>query len=303
MTSLRQGRWFRRNLSRPRCGALIRGKEALLSQIESSAGAREEAQRQLQNLSEELQRQIGSPDPTFLDCAIEEICRLGDLDSARSKAEIRAQAARKAAEQGQRSLALWSGSADEQIALTIPQVASVERFRKEFVDLNQAIRATRRPDRPQEPKKVSDLEGKLFKSEIVPVSEADVSAAREHRNDGWSLIRGTFIDGNPPRAEAAIRFCLGENLPRAYEVAVESADELVDRMRATSRQQADRAALEEELSRLQRMLEKLGSEREQVILRLAELSTKWSGLWGFLNGNPLPPDEMAQWLNDRQRVV
>ncbi|MES2356654.1 MAG: AAA family ATPase [Pseudomonadota bacterium] len=94
----------------------------------------------------------------------------------------------------------------------------------------------------------------------VPTRD-DVQRVRLHRDAGWAMVRGTYIDGTRPSIEA---FTGSKPLAVAYEEAVIEADRRVDELANDT----ERAA---QLQSIKRTIEGLEGDREELKLQLEEL--------------------------------
>ncbi|MDB6089008.1 MAG: hypothetical protein JWN85_1792, partial [Gammaproteobacteria bacterium] len=95
----------------------------------------------------------------------------------------------------------------------------------------------------------------------IVATRDDVEAARSHRNSGWVLVRGTYIDGAHPPVQG---YADGISLPEAYEQAVIRADTLVDELSGDT----ERAA---QLQASNDFIRTLESDRETLRRQLAEV--------------------------------
>lgn len=120
----------------------------------------------------------------------------------------------------------------------------------------------------------------------------DVEAARSHRESGWALVRGIYIDGTSPPIDS---FAVDRPLAQAYEEAVARADRLVDELasdteRAAQLQAAKRATETLELDRaeLERQLEGIHRD-EQARQRV------WDETLASAYLPPLSPAALRDW--------
>lgn len=99
---------------------------------------------------------------------------------------------------------------------------------------------------------------RLLESGAVATRD-EVDAARVHRDLGWALVRGTYIDGTRP---AVGGYGAGKPLPLAYEEAVVQADLLGDRLAGDT----ERAAL---VQACKREIQALETDRDELRRQLA----------------------------------
>jgi exonuclease SbcC len=89
---------------------------------------------------------------------------------------------------------------------------------------------------------------RLLKQGAVATRD-DVQTARSHRDAGWALVRGTYIDCTNPTVGS---FGGGAPLTRAYEEAVVNADYLVDELASDTERAAQLQASKDAIVLLQR---------------------------------------------------
>lgn len=101
----------------------------------------------------------------------------------------------------------------------------------------------------------------LLAGGAVPTAD-DVQSARGHRDLGWNLVRGTYIDSMHPSIDA---YSGGKPLPEVYEEAIQKADLLADEL---GRDTARAAQLQASL----RAIKQLEDDRKDLSRLLAELT-------------------------------
>jgi exonuclease SbcC len=162
----------------------------------------------------------------------------------------------------------------------------------------QRRNATRREEREARIDEIStaldaavERRDRLLEQGSVPTPD-DVQQARSHRDFGWALVRGTYIDGTNPPAEA---FTAGKPLPEVYEEAVVDADRLIDKLagdteRAAQLQSSQRAIadLERDRDELKRQLEEIGREE-------GEQQAAWSQTLVSARLPDLSPTALRDW--------
>lgn len=97
----------------------------------------------------------------------------------------------------------------------------------------------------------------LMAKGAVPTPD-EITAARAHRDTGWTLVRGTYIDGTKPAID---RYTEGTPLPEAYEAAVSRADRFADELSGDT----ERAA---QLQAVKREIESLETDRTELVRQI-----------------------------------
>ena len=131
----------------------------------------------------------------------------------------------------------------------------------------------------------------LLAAGAVPTAQ-DVQAARAHREQGWRLVRGTYIEATHPPTQA---YAAGRPLAQAYEDAVQQADRLVDDLaRDTARVEKWQASLRE--------IQKLHDDRGALVqedVQMKDAAAAQAGIWWRrLEAAHLPalgPGELREW--------
>ena len=282
---------------------LTKRRGEITVQLQASVKHREDALHQLEELRKKL-RDLGRVgDPEDLESTIAEIHKHGDLEAVLVRNENKVKAAQATVEPELKSLTLWAGAADDLKSLAIPTPATVSRFIKEFAAAAKSL--SKLEDQLVVCRdKIASIEAKLLKrTKEFNVIDADLSTSREHRERGWVLLRRCYIENEEPAPNEIEAFSAGTTLPEAYEISVKNSDEVADQLRAHSQQLADKASLDEELSTQRALAEELEKKLAEGRLHGAELSKQWTSLWALPNAQPLPPDEMAQWIDQRAKVL
>ena len=145
--------------------------------------------------------------------------------------------------------------------------------------------------------KVEEIDGNLrtLKLSGEPPTEEDLTAARTHRERGWSLVRSAWLDGKRDEAAEA---ALDPPLPleQAYEKSVLNADSVADRMRREAERVAHKAGLLAERRRQEEQAESLSREIGLLEGKRKDLEKEWTSRWAPAGIVPLSPREMRAWM-------
>ncbi len=139
----------------------------------------------------------------------------------------------------------------------------------------------------------------------VPTEE-DLEKARQHREDGWGLIR-CALDGCKETDETVESFVKSfqpeDTLAGAYELSVQKADELVDRLRREADRVARKAKHIADSETKKNKLEQWKNRLGEVEKELAEIRDVWEELWEETGMSPGSPKEMRAWTHDQRVIV
>jgi len=136
----------------------------------------------------------------------------------------------------------------------------------------------------------------LLASEEPPTTD-DLADSRAHRNKGWHLIRGAWLDDQHEQ-DATNAWSAGRPLPDAYEAAVVDSDEIADRLHREAEAVERRASLEAQIVTLQDEAAERQTERETVLASRDVAAAEWAALWephGVTAGDPA---EMETWHDE-----
>ncbi len=229
--------------------------------------------------------------------------RHGDPGSELKKAAADLKNDKRESEINLKKLGLRAGTLEELESLPIPSDVTVDRFDKSFNDLESESNRIRDRLTTEEKRKI-ETESKLREIRLsgrVP-SEADLNERRRYREEGWVLIKRTWLKSEDLKDEADT-YSPGNRLETAYEKSVVEADELADRLR----READRVARQAELlSQGERHFGEIASLKDKlgrVEKKSSSLRKEWSDLWQEAGITPLSPKEMRSWITKQERLV
>ncbi len=190
----------------------------------------------------------------------------------------------------------WKGTLDELETLSLPSVDTVtlyaQRFQKiegQIADLNRRKSdAERRLTRNEQ-----DL-AKLLKEGAVPTEE-DLESARARREQGWSLVRRAWLEGQDITQEATV-YDSTHPLPEAYEAAVLSADEISDLLRTEAAKVERHVTLLAKRQEINIELQEVTDDLNNCMGSLHAAQEEWTSLCVEAGISPLSPQEMTGWL-------
>ncbi|MCF8107629.1 MAG: AAA family ATPase [Desulfohalobiaceae bacterium] len=269
--------------------------EVLQKERGDSAQAVQSCLEALERSNEALKRLPPNKDLSGLLQALETAAVLGDIDGTLEKQAVQAAADREAFSAGLHQLGFWQGRPEDLLALPLPLEAEVRAFKQAWdrlVQQGQELEKTR----TELGGAVQELEKDIQAQELVGEvpSEEDLAAKRKWREQGWSLLRRTWLDGEQLKEEAD-RYAADASLVEAYEQAVQAADHTADRLRWESARVHEHARLQSELQLARRRLEALDRTEAEQAEQWDTLQVGWKGIWEPAGIEPGRPDVMMDW--------
>lgn len=240
--------------------------------------------------------------------AIRRAQKQGDLDQQLAVLRATLRELEKQAEVDLSKLRLWSGTLEQLEKLPVPALETIERFENEMADATSAVeRIEERIDElTHQAQKLDQSLQKLRLEQDVP-TEQDLVQARKRRDAGWQLVRQSWHDDLSADDPATIGFigeyAPGDDLARAFQVSIEAADAIADRLR----READRVAKKAKLTTDRQELDHQFDEQKHRLIvaqdALKRLQSHWSDQWTTLNIDPLSPREMRSWLSQQKSLA
>lgn len=272
--------------------------EAALGHLEAEVGELEDEAAAHRRAVASLPAPV---DVTLLRQAVEAALRLGDLDTAVSDART----ARALAARGSAQAAGRVGWAPAEVAARLatpwPSPAEVERAIGEAEETaRQAAAADERVagERRRQAALVAELSA-LAAEGALP-SEADLSTARQRRDERWRQVRVAWLDGTAPAAlEPA--YPDAASLAADFEQSSVAADAAVDRLWQAADRTARRRSLEAELTRVEGAMEAAEAEARTARAEGAARFAAWRAAWPSIDP-PARPDALRAWRDDLDRL-
>lgn len=205
-------------------------------------------------------------------------------------------------------LALFEGTLDDLERMPVCETETIDRFENDIADANSAIRKLE--DRIEElTGKLQAIDGQLEALRLahdVP-TEVDLAEARSQRDEGWQIIRQSIADQSAPSdaitSAFVEQFATGTDLSEAFQVSIEKADTVADRLRHEADRVAEKASLTADRTERSEQLLKEQESLAQAKARVEALEIQWKKLWSSLSADPLPPREMQPWVRRRTSLV
>jgi uncharacterized protein YhaN len=292
-------------LNKKRLIASLAQESSLLKQ---KTGQLDGKQRELSEEKTSLQQQLEplsgpGKDVASLQGAILSARKSGDLGTMLHKAREAASQLEEACSRELSRLGRFDGSLDDLARRAMPERAVLDNFEKKFDELDEQAReiVRRQAEARQELCQHEDSLKTLLRSSEVPSLE-DLQAARNHREQGWKLVRGKYVDGADPGA-AATMFSGSKDLPDAYEHAVLAADDVADRLRLDAQRVQERASLEIQIYNRHELLSGLEGKLSEQAADRDKLDIAWQAVWKGIAGKVGTTKEMKEWLQRVEQLL
>ncbi len=292
-------------LNRKRLIATLAQESSLLKQRTDQLDTK---QRELGEEKTGFQQQLNAmsgpgKDVASLQVAIQAARKAGDLAKMLRKARDASRQQEEACSRELSRLGRFDGSLEELACRAAPERAVLDSFEKKFDELDEQARETlrRQAEAKQELCQHEESLKTLLRSSEVPSLE-ELQAARDHREHGWKLIRGKYMDGADPGAEAT-KYAGRTDLAGAYEQAVLAADDVGDRLRLDAQRVQERASLETQIQARHELLSGLDGKRTELAAARAELENAWQAVWKGIAGRVGSPKEMKEWLQRVEQLL
>jgi uncharacterized protein YhaN len=202
---------------------------------------------------------------------------------------------------------LWQGTFEELEKISLPPIETIDTFETRF-EKHQRKMSEFQSKIYELEDALLEIEGQVTELQLeqdVP-NEEDLKKARQHREDGWGLIR-CALDGCKETDEMLESFVKSfqpeDTLAGAYELSVQRADEFADRLRREADRVARKAKLIADSKTKKNKLEHWKNRLGEVEKELAEIQDVWNELWEENGMSPGSPKEMRAWIHDQRVIV
>jgi len=127
----------------------------------------------------------------------------------------------------------------------------------------------------------------------VPTHD-EVRRARTHRQEGWILVKATYIDGAKPDIQS---FVQSRSLTEVYEQTVTDADSLIDELAGDTGRVAKLEAAQRQLAALDRDLKLRQGEILAIDVQQQTFEAIWEQTLSQAGIPIMPPAELRDWQN------
>lgn len=292
-------------LNKKKLIARLAQERSLLKQKASQLVAKQrELVDEKTNLLQQLEAVPGTgKDVASLKAAILAALKSGDLAQMLHKARDAAGQQEESCSVELSRLGRFDGNLEALARRAMPEKAVLDSFEKKFDQLDEQARETirRKAEAEQELGHHQESLKILLRSSEVPSLE-ELLAARGHREQGWRLIRGKYVDGDDLGA-AASKYAGSKDLPDAYEQAVLAADDVGDRLRLDAQRVQERASLETQIQTRTEVLSGLNGKLSEIAAARVQLDNAWQAVWTGIADKVGTPKEMKEWLQRVEQLL
>jgi len=240
---------------------------------------------------------------------LRKIQKSGELEQQRDVASNRLQILTAQTKVDLQKLPLWNGSLEELEALSIPAAETMDRFQHHLDECQTDLKRifARVEEAVDQLKQVDQKLEQLRLEQDVP-SEADLQKAREQRDAGWQLIRQALTEKREPDDNLTAEFISsitpgGGDLLQAFQISLEQADLLADRLRREADRVAEKSNLTADRQTAEDQKQKWTFALSAAQATWQQTENEWQQLWSALQIVPLSPREMRSWLTQQQKLA
>jgi uncharacterized protein YhaN len=235
-------------------------------------------------------------DPKQLATAIRDAQRAGDLDGQIQEQSEICESLTERCGRDLACLGLWKGTEEEFERLALPGLETVTHYEEQFAQLEKRRQrnAEKQSEAVSAQKQIAAKISTLERNGQVPTAE-DLQQRRQHRDEGWDLVRGRYIDKQKSDKDVR-KYAADRPIEDVYEEAVRSADEVADRLRWDAGRVQKRELLEEESATHAHNLKEAKEGAKEIAAMSEALQGEWQEVWATTAIDPRSPKEMAGWL-------
>lgn len=285
--------------------ALLAERGELASTLKAATASAEDIHADIQELQRELQDADSGLDVSALAAVIGAARELGEIGSRIASAENKVTDGNAAMTRRLKALRPQVACEQALAEIPVPPRSTVQDHRDAVRALEEDLKSCNERIRVAE-EKIVQLQkacARKIDDEAV-VSADDVARARAERQQGWSLIRRHYIEGNAVTEEELATFRAdAADAPEAYERRVEAVDGLADRRFEKAQAAGEIAAIACQIEEQQELIQALHDQRALLDNKVVELDSAWEKLWAEASFEPLAPDFMLGWLEARKELI
>jgi uncharacterized protein YhaN len=280
------------------------GLEATVEQLKRQVARLED---RVTETNEQLKDSLETIDPQLLREALRNAERNVELEPRLCELTSSITALNGDAKSQLAALGFWKGTLDDVVQLAVPEMETCDRWIEELQTAELHVSQSRE-QLQEERRKVVELERRVevIRLEQDVPTEDDLSAAREQRDRGWTLVRRAWLDEEMDEEQVrtnAGEFASARDLADAFDRKLRGADDTVDRLRREAERVAEKSRLLSERRFCDQRIELLAKELESAQERLTEQLEAWNALWHPLQIDPRSPREMRGWLRRHESLL
>ena len=281
--------------------------ERLVTRLETTREEISKFSRQVSDIDKKLAALEPPIEVDDLANAIEGAAKVAALEDHAFSEEAEIKSALDSLQIALQKQTLWSGTFEDLERLPFPSIETIDSFDQRF-DEAQKTQSSIQSELKTHQDALLKTEGQIkeLKLEQAVPTEEDLENARSQREEGWKLIRQFLDDETGPGKEQddfIKLFKPAQTLADAYELSVEKADQVSDRLRREANRVTQMARLLAEKEARDVQLQGLKNQLEQSDNELAALNKEWLNIWEPAGISPRSPREMRAWVLDQQGII
>lgn len=276
--------------------------ERLTARRESEAEQQRKRSARVSELTDQRRAMSMPVDVSRLENALQPAQEAGPIEKQLEEMQAANERLESALNRTLKRQMLWRGSLAEIDTLPLPSKETIDRFDIRFDALRRSLEKHREARAAME-KEIAQTRADIQaidRSHTVP-TEADLEEARGIRDKGWGLIRRQLEGQSVPTEasrEIVDQFQDASDLPDAFEISIERADRVSDRLRREADQVSKKGLLEARKEKLEKENAEIAAVLEKARVEHHELTADWEQLWAPAGIVPQTPKEMQAWLSD-----
>jgi len=277
--------------------------ERLITQLE---GAREDQQKLVSRIDRLKVRLAGlqdSKDTGELRKTIVHVLQQGDPEENYQTLCKEIQQATQDAEIELNKQIIWAGPLESLETLPVPSLETIDAFELRLGEAENTGKH-QRADLEELQRSILEIDKQIEQLRLereVPTEE-DLIKARQKRDESWRLIRQVWQDNQEPGKNAeefGAALPPATELADAYELSVQQADDMADRLRREADRVAKKATLLAESQMRKTQSIRLKEQLESAETELAKINAAWAAEWEPIEVSPKSPREMRAWVQNQ----
>lgn len=265
------------------------------TEVETARSAFSSGRLELKDAETAFAERPQPSDPLTLKSIIQDAARRGDLDGALAEARDEVMRLEATCLAQLESLGM-EGPIDEVQALPVPTEAWIEEQIERWAD------RARHLDVLQDQIKQAESESALLDHEVAALkaskvipSKEDLERARGTRNEGWGLVKHSWLEGVDSPED--VRQFAGEiPLHVAYEQAVSDADKVADALYQEASDVEKLAGLIAQLKECKKRQVEAIEARAVLEAKDQEVRSAWARDWRVAGVNGESPRALREWI-------
>ncbi len=283
---------------------LGRQRDLLEQQQQASSKKKLKLESEIKTVREELDQLPEVIDCKKLELALAEARKQGDLTGQLLKLKIKLSSRQESAELNLKKLGLWKGTMEQLVELAAPLEETVAHSEKEFSEVDTLLKRINEHIVEQKDR-VLGLERQIetLKAGGSVPSEDDLKLARQHRDEGWRLVKDAWLLGKTNTDQIRAYDPVAKNLAEAYEKSLKAADDIGDRLRSESQRVAKLAGFIAQIKESEKRSADLNSQLKAGKAKQKAIEIQWENLWKPMKIKPLTPKEMMAWMQKYKELM